>query len=148
MSALRLPSNASSMLDRAQVSGTTPEKWLIYNIASECSANDTWELFQKAVVENPGYAPEEDELEQVGWCWPAETNGREVSSLQEVVDFHFAILSKMIAGEATGQKHLVYVYGFLAITSSGWREKGVTAASATLTPGQRMPLANTVRRFI
>lgn len=131
MPALGLPKNAFSIMDRAQlnVPDSYEDKWLIYNIAPECSSDDTWECFRIAVQNNGGFEPEEDELEELGWCWPAHTEGRKVETIQELLDFHFRIISKRIAGEPTGQKHSVYEFGFVVITSSRWREEGLTAVS-------------------
>lgn len=136
MPALRLPENATLLLDQAQinVSDSYEDKWLLYNIAPGCSKDDTWELFQMAVRDHGGFQPEENELEELGWCWPAEPNSHELSTLQEVLDFHLCIISKRIAGEPTGQKHLAYEFGFVAITSPEWREKGVTAVSRPRAP--------------
>jgi len=131
MSALRLPKNATHLLDQAHinVADSYEDKWLIYNIAPGCNTDDNWELFETAVRNNGGFKPEEDELEELGWCWPAETRGNELKTLQDVLDFHFGIISKRIAGEPTEQKHFTYEFGFVAITISEWRDRGVTAVS-------------------
>lgn len=131
MPASRLPENANFVLDRAQINvpDSYEDKWLIYNIASGSSEDDTWELFETAVRDNGGFQPEDDEFEELGWCWPAETNGHAMSTIQEVLDVHFGLVSKRIAGEPTGQKHHAYEFGFLVITSLEWREEGVTAVS-------------------
>lgn len=131
MPALRLPENATSILDRAHINvpDSYEYKWLLYNIAPECSDDDVWELFHTAVREHGDFQPEEDEFEELGWCWPAETDGHELRTMQDVLDFHFGIVSKRIAGEPTGQKHFAYEFGFVVITSSEWREKGVIAVS-------------------
>lgn len=131
MTALRLPENATSVLDQAQINvpDSYEDKWLIHNIAPGWSGDETWELFETAVRDNGGFQPEEDEYEELGWCWPAETSGNVMSTIQEVLDFHFSIISKRILGEFTGQKHHAYEFGFLVITNSEWREKGVIAVS-------------------
>lgn len=131
MSALRLPEDSTSSLDRLQtnVAEGHEQKWLIYNIAPQSSEDDTWELFRTAVRQHGGFQPEEDELEKLGWCWPAATDGQPLSTLEEVLAFHLGIVSKRIAGEPTGQKHFAYEFGFLAITSLQWRDRGVTAVT-------------------
>jgi hypothetical protein len=129
MPALRLPENAAFLLDHARINvpDSYEDKWLIYNIAPGCDENDTWELFNTAVRENGDFQPEEDEYEELGWCWPAETGGGEPNNLQDVLDFHFGIISKRIDGEPTGQKHFAYEFGFVVITTAEWRKRGVTA---------------------
>lgn len=129
MPALRLPENAIFVLDRARINmpDSYEDKWLIYNVATDCSDDDTWGLFERAVRDNGGFQPEENEFEELGWCWPAETSGHAMSTIQEVLGFHFGIISNRIAGEATGQKHHAYEYGFLVIINSEWRDKGVIA---------------------
>jgi hypothetical protein len=131
MHTLRLPENATFQLDRAQINvlDSYEDKWLIYNIASGSNGDDTWELFEKAVRDNGGFQPAEDEFEELGWCSPANTNSNELKTLQDVLNFHFDIISKRIAGESTGQKHFAYEFGFIAVTSPEWREQGVTAVS-------------------
>ena len=131
MPASRLSENAIFVLNRAQINvpDSYEDKWLIYNIALGCSADDNWELFETAVRNNGSFKPEEDELEELGWCWPVETNGYELKTLQDVLDFHFSIILKRIAGEPTGQKHFTYEFGFVVITTSEWRDRGVTAVS-------------------
>lgn len=131
MPALRLPENATSILDQAHVNvpDSYEDKWLLYNIAPECSDDDVCELFQTAVREHGGFQPEEEESEKLGWCWPAETEGHELRRIQDVLQFHFGIVSKRIAGESAGQRHFAYEFGFVVMTSSEWREKGVIAVS-------------------
>lgn len=131
MPALRLPKNANAILDQAHINvpDSYEDKWLIYNIAPECSSDATWECFCTAVRNNGGFEPEEDELEELGWCWPANAGGRELRTTQEVLNFHFDIISKRIGSEPTGQEHFVYEFGLVVITSSRWREEGLTAVS-------------------
>lgn len=128
MPALRLPENATSTLDQAHINipDSYEDKWLLYNIAPGSSEDDAWGLFRTVVRENSGYQPEEHEFEELGCCWPADTKDHELGTLQEVLDFHFGIVSKRISGTPTGQKHFTYEYGFVAITSPQWREQGVT----------------------
>lgn len=120
MSPSRLPENATSVLDQAQVNApdSYEDIWLLYTIAPETGREDTWELFRTAVRDNGGFQPEENELEELGWCWPTKTNGVKLKMVQDVLGFHFDIVSKRIAGEPTGQKHIAYEFGFVVITIS------------------------------
>jgi len=131
MPALQFPKTAISLLDKAQinVADSYEDKWLIYNIAPGCNQDDNWELFETAVRNNGGFTPEDDELEELGWCWSAETHGHELKTLQDVLEFHFGIISRRIAGEPTGQKHFTYEFGFVVIANSEWRDRGVIAVS-------------------
>lgn len=130
MAFIRLPENAKDILDhsRVNVPDSYEDKWLLHNIVPGCE-DDVWELFRTAVREEGGFEPKDDEYEQFGWCWPANQESHPVHSVQDVLDFHLAIVQKRIAGEPTQQKHFVYEFGFVVIDRADWREKGVIAVS-------------------
>lgn len=96
MPALWLLENATWVLGRAHINvpDSYEDKWLIYNTTSGCSQNDAWELLERAVRENGGLQPAENEFEELGLGWPAETDGRKLGTLQEVLDYHVNILSE------------------------------------------------------
>lgn len=135
MSPLHLPNNAACTLERAyngDASTSEFDKWLIYTTAG-VAPTDTKDLCYKAMkaYNDQALREPESEWESLGFLKPADQSHVDVQSrsLQHILDHHLNMISQQLPRFQSDpeDKKKFYIFGFIALTRSNWREHGVTA---------------------
>lgn len=146
MSPLRLPPNASTILERAshgEADTTELDKWLIYTIDS-VPASDSKDLYYKATkaYNEVCLRKNESEWEELGFAkvakktwWP---------DLQAVLEWHLGMAGRRLRdSEGRGEEEeeddvQSYLFGFIALTRPDWRERegGVVAVHCDFDRGK------------
>jgi hypothetical protein len=134
MCSLRLPENASQLLDQtwpAEAADISEySKWLIYSLDSALpEAEKLYCAIKPTDFATYGSEPEWEET--ISWMRPALQNFA-APDLQHILDHHFRMVERLFAqahqtGSIDKAEWTIYQHGFVVITEENWRENGVTA---------------------
>lgn len=127
MSPLRLPENATSILERTyRGDADTSEfddKWLIYTTNN--APPDAKELSSMAM--ESWQTVEESEFDELKFLRPAVQADTSLS-LQAALEDHLHLCERRLNAEPLNEdEQQFYAFGFIALTRSDWKERGVTA---------------------
>lgn len=127
MTSLRLPPNATAILERCYHSNADLGEWLVYR-APSIPANDIPDLCYLAMkAYNDRYLREpESEFEEQSFIKPAH-EAKAHESIKDVLDAHISMLERILdeGSKDPWNKYRIYPLGFIMVSECNWHEKGV-----------------------